>query len=204
MGKKIYDCKHWKVERDEADIAWLHLDMADSKANLLKGDVIEELDGILTNIQNSTMGTDSEEDFDNLFEDLELNSTKLGKTVDQRNETIAKILNRLDKIDFQLENTELDVLGDAYEFLIGQFASGAGKKAGEFYTPQQASKILARIVTLGKTRIKSAYDPTVGSASLLLRLAKQCEVLNFYGQELNRTTYNLCRMIMIMHYLLFR
>lgn len=161
--------------------------------------IIEELDAILTNIQNSTMGTDSEEDFDNLFEDLELNSTKLGKTVDQRNAVIAKILNRLDKIDFQLENTEIDVLGDAYEYLIGQFASGAGKKAGEFYTPQQASKILARIVTLGKTRIKSAYDPTVGSASLLLRLTKQCEVLNFYGQERNRTTYNLCRMNMILH-----
>ncbi len=87
--------------------------------------IIEELDGILTNIQNSTMGTDSEEDFDNLFEDLELNSTKLGKTVDQRNAVISKILSRLDKIDFQLENTEIDVLGDAYEFLIGQFARGA-------------------------------------------------------------------------------
>ncbi|MDA3824160.1 MAG: type I restriction-modification system subunit M [Bacteroidales bacterium] len=161
--------------------------------------IIEELETILNNIQNSTMGTDSEEDFDNLFEDLELNSTKLGKTVEQRNAVIAKILQRLDKIDFQIENTEIDVLGDAYEYLIGQFASGAGKKAGEFYTPQQASKILARIVTLGKSRIKSAYDPTVGSASLLLRLTKQCEVLNFYGQERNRTTYNLCRMNMILH-----
>jgi type I restriction enzyme M protein len=90
-------------------------------------------------------------------------------------------------------------LGDAYEYLIGQFASGAGKKAGEFYTPQQASKILARIVTLGKTRIKSAYDPTCGSGSLILRLGKECEVLKFYGQELNRTTYNLCRMNMILH-----
>jgi len=161
--------------------------------------IIEELEAILVSIQNSTMGTDSEEDFDNLFEDLELNSTKLGKTVDQRNAVIAKILLRLDKIDFQLENTEIDVLGDAYEYLIAQFASGAGKKAGEFYTPQQVSKILARIVTLGKTRIKSGYDPTAGSGSLLLRLARECEVLNFYGQERNRTTYNLCRMNMILH-----
>lgn len=161
--------------------------------------IIEDLDAILNNIQLSTMGTDSEEDFDHLFEDLDLNSTKLGKTVEQRNELISKVLSHLDKIDFQLEHQELDVLGDAYEYLIGEFASGAGKKAGEFYTPQQASKVLAKIVTLGKTRIKSAYDPTVGSGSLLLRLGKECEVLNFYGQELNRTTYNLCRMNMILH-----
>src|ERR1035437_351863 len=161
--------------------------------------IIEDLGVILNNIQLSTMGTKSEEDFDHLFEDLDLNSTKLGKTVEQRNEIISKVLSHLDKIDFQLEHSELDVLGDAYEYLIGQFASGAGKKAGEFYTPQQASKILARIVTLGKTRIKSAYDPTAGSGSLILRLGKECEVLNFYGQERNRTTYNLCRMNMILH-----
>lgn len=161
--------------------------------------IIEDLQGILNNIQLSTMGTQSEEDFDHLFEDMDLNSTKLGKTVEQRNEVIAKVMSHLDKIDFQLEQSEIDVLGDAYEYLIAQFASGAGKKAGEFYTPQQVSKILARIVTLGKTRIKSAYDPTAGSGSLLLRLARECEVLNFYGQERNRTTYNLCRMNMILH-----
>ena len=161
--------------------------------------IIEDIQKILINIQNSTMGTDSEEDFDHLFEDMDLNSTKLGKTAEQRNEVIAKVLSHLDKIDFQLEQSEIDILGDAYEYLIGQFASGAGKKAGEFYTPQQASKILARIVTLGKTRIKSAYDPTVGSGSLILRLGKVCDVLKFYGQERNRTTYNLCRMNMILH-----
>ena len=97
--------------------------------------ILEDLQKILTNVQNSTMGTDSEEEFDNLFEDMDLNSTKLGKTPEQRNEIIARVLGHLDKIDFQLENTGLDVLGDAYEYLIGQFASGAGKKAGEFYTP---------------------------------------------------------------------
>ncbi len=90
------------------------------------------------------MGTDSEEDFDNLFEDMDLNSTKLGKSPEARNEIIAKVLSHLDKIDFKLENTELDVLGDAYEYLIGQFASGAGKKAGEFYTPQEVSIVLAK------------------------------------------------------------
>lgn len=161
--------------------------------------IIEDIQKILINIQNSTMGTDSEEDFDHLFEDLDLNSTKLGRTPEQRNKVIAQVLSHLDKIDFKLDDSKIDVLGDAYEYLIGQFASGAGKKAGEFYTPQQASKILAKIVTIGKTRIKSAYDPTCGSGSLILRLGKECDVLNFYGQELNRTTYNLCRMNMILH-----
>lgn len=162
--------------------------------------ILEDLQKILINIQNSTMGTDSEEDFDHLFEDMDLNSTKLGKTPEARNEVIAKVLAHLNKIDFKLEQTELDVLGDAYEYLIGQFASGAGKKAGEFYTPQQVSMVLAKLVTTGKKKLKSVYDPTCGSGSLLLRVAKEVqEVSNFYGQELNRTTYNLARMNMILH-----
>jgi type I restriction enzyme M protein len=162
--------------------------------------ILEDLQKILTNIQLSTMGTASEEDFDNLFEDMDLNSTKLGKTPEARNEIIAKVLSHLDKIDFKLQSTELDVLGDAYEYLIGQFASGAGKKAGEFYTPQEVSMILAKIVTTGKSKLKSVYDPTCGSGSLLLRVAKEVkEVSNFYGQEMNRTTYNLARMNMILH-----
>lgn len=162
--------------------------------------ILEDLQKILNNIQLSTMGTESEEDFDHLFEDMDLNSTKLGKTAAARNSTIAKVLAHLDKIDFKLEHTELDVLGDAYEYLIGQFASGAGKKAGEFYTPQEVSRVLAKIVTTGKNKLKSVYDPTCGSGSLLLRVAKEVkEVTNFYGQELNRTTYNLARMNMILH-----
>ena len=174
--------------------------------------ILEDLQKILTNIQLSTMGTASEEDFDNLFEDMDLNSTKLGKTPEARNEIIAKVLSHLDKIDFQLEpvqtmhatsqhaTSQQDVLGDAYEYLIGQFASGAGKKAGEFYTPQQVSMVLAKIVTTGKSKLRSVYDPTCGSGSLLLRVAKEVkEVSNFYGQEMNRTTYNLARMNMILH-----
>lgn len=162
--------------------------------------ILADLQKILTNIQLSTMGTASEEDFDNLFEDMDLNSTKLGKTPEARNEIIAKVLSHLDKIDFELEHTELDVLGDAYEYLIGQFASGAGKKAGEFYTPQQVSMVLAKLVTTGKNKLKTVYDPTCGSGSLLLRVAKEVkEVSNFYGQEMNRTTYNLARMNMILH-----
>ncbi len=162
--------------------------------------ILEDLQKILNNVQNSTMGTESEEDFDNLFEDMDLNSTKLGKSPEARNEIIAKVLAHLDKIDFKLEQTELDVLGDAYEYLIGKFASGAGKKAGEFYTPQEVSIVLAKLVTTGKTKLKSVYDPTCGSGSLLLRVSKEVEeVNNFYGQELNRTTYNLARMNMILH-----
>ena len=166
--------------------------------------ILEDLQAILNSIEQSTMGTESEDDFNKLFEDLDLASTKLGRTPDARNSLIAKVLAHLDKIDFGLEESDSDVLGDAYEYLIGQFASGAGKKAGEFYTPQQVSKILAKIVTLDKQRIKSAYDPTCGSGSLLLRIAKETQVSEFYGQELNRTTYNLARMNMILHGVHFR
>lgn len=161
--------------------------------------ILEDLQAILNSIEQSTMGTDSEEDFNKLFEDLDLNSTKLGRTTEARNSLIAKVLSHLDKIDFALEDTDADVLGDAYEYLIGQFASGAGKKAGEFYTPQQVSKILAKIVTTGKKRLKNVYDPACGSGSLLLRVAREVEVDDFFGQELNRTTYNLARMNMILH-----
>ncbi len=162
--------------------------------------ILEDLQKILTNIQLSTMGTQSEEDFEDLFSDMDLNSNNLGRTAESRNALIVKVLLHLDEIDFKLEETELDVLGDAYEYLIGQFASGAGKKAGEFYTPQEVSKILAKIVTTGKNRLKSVYDPTCGSGSLLLRVAREVkDVNNFYGQEMNRTTYNLARMNMILH-----
>jgi len=162
--------------------------------------ILQDLTHILNHIEQSTMGTDSEDDFNKLFEDLDLTSSKLGKTESAKNELIAKVLGHLDKIDFKLADADSDVLGDAYEYLIGQFASGAGKKAGEFYTPQQISIVLARIVTLGKKKIKSVYDPTHGSGSLLLRIKKEVEeVSNFYGQELNRTTYNLARMNMILH-----
>lgn len=162
--------------------------------------ILEDLEKVLRNIERSTMGTESEDDFDNLFYDIDLNSQKIGKTPTERNKTISKIMSALQQIDFDLGNTDSDVLGDAYEYLIGKFAEGAGQKAGEFYTPQQVSTILARIVTSGKNKLKSVYDPTCGSGSLLLRVAKQVdEVGQFFGQEMNRTTYNLARMNMILH-----
>ena len=162
--------------------------------------ILEDLTEVLRHIEQSTMGHESEDDFEHLFEDLDLTSTKLGRTEEAKNTLISKVLAHLNKIDFELKNHDRDVLGDAYEYLIAQFASGAGKKAGEFYTPQEVSKILAKIVTNKKSKLKSVYDPTCGSGSLLLRVAKEVEdVSSFYGQELNRTTYNLARMNMIMH-----
>lgn len=162
--------------------------------------ILGDLQNILNNIEQSTLGTESEDDFNKLFADLDLTSNKLGKTETQKNELVAKILSHLDKVDFDLGNVNSDVLGDSYEYLISQFAAGAGKKAGEFYTPQTVSSILAKIVTDNKDYLKSVYDPTCGSGSLLLRVAKEVkEVGHFYGQELNHTTYNLARMNMILH-----
>lgn len=175
-------------------------DAEDDKASVKSNFILEDLAKILNSIEQSTMGTDSEDEFDNLFEDLDLTSTKLGRTESAKNTLISKVLAHLNKIDFKLGDANSDVLGDAYEYLIGKFASGAGKKAGEFYTPQEVSKVLAKLVTTGKSKLKSVYDPTCGSGSLLLRVAKEVtEVGKFYGQELNRTTYNLARMNMILH-----
>jgi type I restriction enzyme M protein len=171
-----------------------------AKHGTSKSNLIEQLERTLNSIEQSTMGADSEDDFDKLFSELDLNANKLGKTVQARSELIAKVLVHLDKIDFKLHDAKVDVLGDAYEYLISQFASGAGKKAGEFYIPQEVSTILAKLVTNGKTQIKNVYDPTCGSGSLLLRVAKQVEkVGHYYGQEMNNTTYNLARMNMILH-----
>ena len=172
------------------------------RANIVGQDklIMEELNPILNHIEQSTMGTDSEDDFTGLFDDIDLTSNKLGKQESDKHKLIAKVFSHLDKIDFKLEDTSADVLGDAYEYLIAQFASGAGKKAGEFYTPQGVSTILAKIVTLGKNKLKSVYDPTCGSGSLLLRVAREVDdVAGFYGQEKNPTAYNLARMNMVLH-----
>lgn len=161
--------------------------------------ILGDLARIFQSTEQSTLGTESEDDFNNLFADVDLTSAKLGRSENDKNELISKVLAHLDEIDFRLEDSEADVLGDAYEYLIGQFASGAGKKAGEFYTPQEVSTVLAKLVTVGKQKLKSVYDPACGSGSLLLRVAREVEsVGDFYGQELNNTTYNLCRMNMIM------
>lgn len=166
--------------------------------------ILEDLSEVLNHIEQSTMGTAAEDDFNGLFDDLDLTSNKLGKTENAKNELISKVLTHLDDIDFLHHETDIDVLGDAYEYLIGQFASGAGKKAGEFYTPPMVSTLLAKLVTQGKDKLKSVYDPTCGSGSLLLKVSKEIkrkggEVGGYFGQESNPSTYNLARMNMILH-----
>lgn len=159
----------------------------------------EMLQQAINNVTESTLGTDSQEDFQNLFDDMDLASSKLGRDVKSRSKLIAKIMVSVNSIPFLHDDVDIDVLGDAYEYLISQFAANAGKKAGEFYTPQQVSKILAKIVAHGKADLKNVYDPTCGSGSLLLRVAKETNVRKFYGQELTSTTYNLARMNMLLH-----
>ncbi len=161
--------------------------------------ILEDLKNALNAIENRTFGKESEEDFIGLFEDVDLTSPKLGKSEKEKNALIVDIFKHLAKIDFDINNPKSDILGDAYEYLIGEFAAGAGKKGGEFYTPSQVSKILAQIVTLNKPEIKSIYDPTCGSGSLLIRAGNYAKIGHFYGQELNRTTYNLARMNMLLH-----
>ncbi|HFK1429520.1 MULTISPECIES: type I restriction-modification system subunit M [Bacillus cereus group] len=159
----------------------------------------EMLQKAINAVTESTLGADSQEDFQNLFDDMDLASSKLGRDVKSRSRLIAKIMVNINGIPFLHDDVEIDVLGDAYEYMISQFAASAGKKAGEFYTPQQVSKILAKIVTVGKADLKSVYDPTCGSGSLLLRVGKEANVRKFYGQELTATTYNLARMNMLLH-----
>lgn len=163
------------------------------------GFIIEDLKNVLNTIEQTSMGTASEDDFKGLFDDVDLTSTKLGSRENQKNETIVEVLKLLSEIDFKLEDTKSDLLGDAYEYLIGEFAAGAGKKGGEFYTPAQVSRLLVQIVSQDKKRIRSVYDPTCGSGSLLLRIGDYTDVVDYYGQELNPTTYNLGRMNMILH-----
>jgi type I restriction enzyme M protein len=160
---------------------------------------ISVLSKAINSLGESTIGHSSQEDFEGLFDDMDLNSSRLGRGEKERSALISKIILKINDIDFMHDDAEIDVLGDAYEYMIGQFAASAGKKAGEFYTPQAVSEILARIVTLGKKEIRDVYDPTCGSGSLLLRIAKYAKVGKYYGQEKIQTTYNLARMNMLLH-----
>ena len=165
---------------------------------------IEFLQKAINALMESTLGNDSQEDFDGLFSDMQLDSTKLGHTVKDRSAVMSKIIASLDEINFGVEDTKIDVLGNAYEYLIGQFAATAGKKAGEFYTPSGPAELLCRLACLGLTDVKDAADPTCGSGSLLLRLKNYANVRNYYGQELTSTTYNLARMNMILRGIPYR
>ena len=165
---------------------------------------ISMLSKAINSIADSTLGNEAEDDFENLFEDMDLTNSKLGRGEAERTKLISTIMLKIDDIDFHHEDAEIDVLGDAYEYLISNFAASAGKKAGEFYTPQQVSRILAKLVTINKDKLQSVYDPTCGSGSLLLRVGKETKVSKYYGQESNPTTYNLARMNMLLHGISFK
>ena len=164
----------------------------------------ETLKRIFANIEESAKGTDSEDNFKGLFDDLDVNSNKLGATVAKRNEMLVKLMNGVGdmKLGAYQDNT-IDAFGDAYEFLMGMYASNAGKSGGEYYTPQEVSELLTRLTLLGKSEVNKVYDPACGSGSLLLNFAKILGKENvrqgFFGQEINITTYNLCRINMFLH-----
>ena len=164
----------------------------------------ETLEKIFNNIENSAKGAESEDDFSGLFDDIDVNSNKLGATVPKRNEKLVKILDGIAGINLgKYPDNSIDAFGDAYEFLMSMYASNAGKSGGEFYTPQEVSELLTILAIVGKTSVNKVYDPACGSGSLLLKSAKILGKDNvrsgFYGQEINITTYNLCRINMFLH-----
>ncbi|MBJ7540609.1 type I restriction-modification system subunit M [Streptococcus sp. SL1232] len=163
-----------------------------------------DLADIFKEIESSSIGHPSENDIKGLFDDLDTTSNRLGGTVTEKNRRLASILKGIAEINFgNFEENDIDAFGDAYEFLISNYASNAGKSGGEFFTPQTVSKLLARLVMVGKEKINKVYDPTCGSGSLLLQMKKQFEdhILEegFFGQEINMTNYNLARMNMFLH-----
>lgn len=164
----------------------------------------ETLSTIFKNIENSAKGTESEDDLKGLFDDLDVNSNKLGNTVEQRNKQLVKLLESIGELRLgNYSDNTIDAFGDAYEYLMAMYASSAGKSGGEYYTPQEVSELLAELTTVGKKEVNKVYDPCCGSGSLLLKFAKVLGKENvrqgFYGQESNLTTYNLCRINMFLH-----
>lgn len=164
----------------------------------------ETLEKVFDAIENSAKGSESEDDFKGLFDDLDVNSNKLGSTVAKRNEKLVKIMNSIGEMKLgNYKDNTIDAFGDAYEFLMGMYASNAGKSGGEYYTPQEVSELLTRLTVVGKKEVNKVYDPACGSGSLLLKFAKVLGKNNvrngFFGQEINLTTYNLCRINMFLH-----
>jgi type I restriction enzyme M protein len=164
----------------------------------------ETLGKVFKNIESSAMGFDSESDLKGLFDDVDVNSNKLGATVPKRNELLVKLLDAVGEMDLgNFQDNNIDAFGDAYEFLMQMYASNAGKSGGEFYTPQEVAELLTKIALVGKTEVNKVYDPACGSGSLLLKFAKILGKENvrqgFFGQEINITTYNLCRINMFLH-----
>lgn len=168
------------------------------------GNLNETLERVFRNIEASAQGTDSEDNLKGLFDDIDVNSNKLGGTVASRNEKLVSLLNAVGEMKLgDYKDNTIDAFGDAYEYLMGMYASNAGKSGGEYYTPQEVSELLARLTLVGKTEVNKVYDPACGSGSLLLKFAKilgkENVRLGFFGQEINITTYNLCRINMFLH-----
>lgn len=164
----------------------------------------ETLEKVFRHIEESAQGSDSENSFEGLFDDFDVNSNKLGNTVAKRNERLVKLLDGVASMNLgSVKNHDIDAFGDAYEYLMTMYASNAGKSGGEFFTPSDVSELLTRLGTVGKTKINKVYDPACGSGSLLLKavkvLGKDAVTNGFYGQEINVTTYNLCRINMFLH-----
>lgn len=163
-----------------------------------------DLKAIFTAIESSAMGFDSEEDIKGLFDDFDTTSNRLGKTVHDKNSRLTAVLKGVNELDFgHFEDSEIDLFGDAYEFLISNYAANAGKSGGEFFTPQHVSKLIAQLAIHGQTSVNKIYDPAAGSGSLLLQAKKHMDdhliEEGFFGQEVNHTTYNLARMNMFLH-----
>ena len=164
----------------------------------------ETLERIFNHIEDSAKGSVSEDSFSGLFDDFDVNSNKLGSTVAKRNERLVKLLNGVAEMKLgDVKNHDIDAFGDAYEYLMSMYASNAGKSGGEFFTPSDVSELLTRLGTVGKTEINKVYDPACGSGSLLLKaekvLGREAVRNGFFGQEINITTYNLCRINMFLH-----
>ncbi|MCX7522051.1 type I restriction-modification system subunit M [Microbacterium sp. STN6] len=164
----------------------------------------ERLERVFKNIEGSAVGTESEDDIKGLFDDLDVNSAKLGNTVAKRNEKLVKLLDAIGDLNLgNFATHEIDAFGDAYEYLMQMYASAAGKSGGEYYTPQEVSELLARLTVVGKKTVNKVYDPAVGSGSLLLKFQKVLGPTGvrqgYFGQEINLTTYNLARINMFLH-----
>ena len=176
----------------------------EGKTKNTKDNLNELLEIIFQHIESSAQGSASENSFAGLFDDFDVNSNKLGSTVAKRNERLVKLLDGIASMKLgSVKNHEIDAFGDAYEYLMTMYASNAGKSGGEFFTPADVSELLTRLGTVGKTKINKVYDPACGSGSLLLKavkiLGRDAVTNGFYGQEINITTYNLCRINMFLH-----
>lgn len=206
---RLSDTEAWQARKTLVDEKGFFIAPSELFCNVRKRakndeNLNETLENVFKHIEDSAKGTESENDFAGLFDDIDVNSNKLGATVIKRNEKLVKLLDGIGEMKLGgFQDNTIDAFGDAYEFLMSMYASNAGKSGGEFFTPQEVSELLTRLATVGKTEVNKVYDPACGSGSLLLKaaliLGKENIHNGFFGQEINLTTYNLCRINMFLH-----